>query len=62
MLKITGKDSVWQSKILKHIVLLTARVHPDEVPSSHSINGVIKFLCDKLNLFNILEMMLGRIY
>ena len=29
------------------VILLTSRVHPGEAPSSHAINGMIKFLLDR---------------
>lgn len=28
------------------VILISARVHPGEVPASHSMNGMIKFLLD----------------
>jgi hypothetical protein len=31
----------------KPVILLTARVHPGEVPASHTMNGIINFLLDK---------------
>ena len=33
----------------KVCVFLSARVHPGEVPSSHVLNGLIKFLTDEYN-------------
>ena len=33
----------------KSYIFMSARVHPGEVPSSHTLNGVIKFLFDEHN-------------
>jgi hypothetical protein len=30
----------------KMVIMITGRVHPGEVPASHSMNGIIKFLLD----------------
>ena len=38
----------------KPIILFTARVHPIEVPASHTINGIIKFLLDEYNYCSFL--------
>ena len=34
----------------KPVILITARIHPGETPSSHAMNGIIKFLLNKLVL------------
>lgn len=31
----------------KPVILITARIHPGETPSSHTMNGIIKFLLNK---------------
>ena len=36
----------------KPVVLLTARVHPGETPSSHAMNGILDFLTNKYILYN----------
>jgi len=34
----------------KLVVFISARVHPGETPSSHAMNGIIKFLLDKYDI------------
>ena len=42
-----GKSRAYKFEETKKIVLISARVHPGEVPASHTMNGVIKFLLSK---------------
>ena len=40
-------SSSTSSESPRPVVVLTARVHPGEVPASHLLNGLVKFLCSK---------------
>jgi len=31
----------------KPVILISSRVHPGETPSSYTMRGILKFLCDK---------------
>lgn len=42
-----GKTRAYKFEESKKIILISARVHPGEVPASHTMNGVIKFLVSK---------------
>ena len=42
-----GRTRAFKFEESKKIVLISARVHPGEVPASHTMNGVIKFLISK---------------
>lgn len=51
-------DRAYKFSENKKVVLFSARVHPGETPSSHTMNGLIKFLVSKYIKFN--EEMLGQ--